>query len=77
MFICPTGKWGQNAENGNWYTHPAFSFGSSINKEENTQLTGIWVGKFENSGSVTALRIKPNVTSLSDTVVGAMFKKWI
>ncbi len=32
----------KNAENGNWYTHPAFTFGD-------TELRGIWVGKFEPS----------------------------
>ncbi len=30
----------ENAINGNWYTHPAFTFGD-------TELPGIWVGKFK------------------------------
>ena len=30
------------SENGDWYTHPAFTFGD-------TELSGIWVGKFETS----------------------------
>ncbi len=31
-----------NASNGEWYTHPAFTFGD-------TELVGIWIGKFEPS----------------------------
>ena len=41
-----------NKENGNWYTHPAFTFGD-------TELEGIWVGKFETIGSETAPTIIP------------------
>ena len=41
------------ASNGAYYTHPAFTFGS-------TELTGIWVGKFELTGSTTSPTIKPN-----------------
>ena len=43
------------------YTHPAFKFG-------NTELTGFWVGKFEVSGSTSAVTIKPNVTNLRKSV---------
>ena len=46
-----------NATNGEYYTHPAFTFG-------NTELKGIWVGKFELTGSTTTPTIKPNVSSL-------------
>ena len=52
--------------NGTWLTHPAFTFGT-------TELNGIWVGKFENSGSITNLTIKPNVQSLSNIDVSTMF----
>ena len=63
-----------NAVNGNWYTHPAFTFGDK-------ELTGFWVGKFEVSTSdavcnnsnasgaysgcdeVLPVKIKPNVNS--------------
>ena len=48
------------------YTHPAFKFG-------NTELTGFWVGKFEVSGSTSAITVKPNVTSLSDQTVSSFF----
>jgi hypothetical protein len=53
-------------KNGEWLTHPAFTFG-------NTELDGIWVGKFENSGSTTSLKILPDVTSLKNITLGDMF----
>jgi hypothetical protein len=52
--------------NGTWLTHPAFTFGT-------TELPGIWVGKFENSGTTTSLKILPDVTSLKNITVGDMF----
>ncbi len=55
-----------NATNGNWYTHPAFTFGSD-------ELTGFWVGKFEVSGSINKIAIKPNVTSLTNQTVSSFF----
>ena len=47
-------------------THPAFTFGS-------TELTGFWVGKFEVSGSTSAITVKPNVTSLRSQTVSSFF----
>jgi len=41
--------------NGEWLTHPAFTFGDD-------ELTGLWVAKFEVSGSSTAPKIKPLVS---------------
>src|SRR5574344_2558779 len=52
--------------NGTWLTHPAFTFGT-------TELPGIWVGKFENSGTTSALKILPDVTSLRSITLGDMF----
>ena len=48
------------------YTHPAFKLG-------NTELTGFWVGKFEVSGSTSAITVKPNVTSLRSQTVSSFF----
>ena len=48
------------------YTHPAFTFG-------NKELTGIWVGKFENSGTTDNITIIPNVSSLRSTSVSSFF----
>ena len=58
----------ENAVNGNWYTHPAFTFGDQ-------ELTGFWVGKFEVSGIVnqSQLTIKPNVSSLRSQTVSSLF----
>ena len=58
----------ENAVNGNWYTHPAFTFGGQ-------ELTGFWVGKFEVSGSVeqSQITIKPNVSSLREQIVSSFF----
>ena len=43
-----------------YYTHPAFTFGTD-------ELNGIWVGKFEMTGSAIAPTILPNETSLNGT----------
>ena len=56
----------QGTTNGTWLTHPAFTFGT-------TELNGIWVGKFETSGTTTNITIKPNQQSLTNLTVGAMF----
>ena len=61
----------QNKANGNWYTHPAFTM---INASGNkTELKGIWVGKFEVSGSTTAPRVKPGLSSLRSVTVANMY----
>ena len=60
-----------NKSNGNWYTHPAFTM---INASGNkTELKGIWVAKFEVSGSTTAPRVKPGVSSLINITVANMY----
>lgn len=45
--------------------HPAFTFG--------TEITGIWVAKFEASGTTSSVDLKPGVTSLRNTTIDAMF----
>ena len=52
--------------NGTYLTHPAFTFGA-------TELNGIWVGKFETSGTINNIQIKPNQQSLTNLSVGDMF----
>ena len=56
----------QNKANGNWYTHPAFTLGD-------TELKGIWVGKFETTGSTTTPTVKPGVASLKGIKVANMY----
>ena len=54
------------SKNGEWLTHPAFTFGS-------TELPGIWVGKFEASGKTDNYTIKPNEQSLTNININTMF----
>ena len=54
------------SHNGDWLTHPAFTFGTE-------ELNGIWIGKFENSGSTSDITIKPNMASLASLDVSTMF----
>ena len=56
----------QNKANGNWYTHPAFTLGD-------TELKGIWVGKFEKTGSTTTPTVKPGVSPLGNITVANMY----
>ena len=53
-------------KNGEWLTHPAFTFGDK-------ELAGIWVGKFKTSNTSTLPKIVPNVSSLRDMNVSAQF----
>ena len=53
-------------KNGEWLTHPAFTFG-------NTELPGIWVSKFEASGSTDNYQIKPNQKSLTNINLATMY----
>ena len=46
--------------------HPAFTFGA-------VELTGIWVSKFEASGTTSAIDIKPGVASLRTINVDGIF----
>ena len=52
--------------NGEWLTHPAFTFGD-------TELNGIWVGKFESSNTTSDVKIVPNVSNLRNINVSSMF----
>ena len=50
------------------YTHPSFTFGD-------TELTGLWVGKFESSATTeSTVIIKPNVQSLRNEAVSYQFR---
>lgn len=55
------------AKDGEWLTHPAFTFGD-------TELSGIWVGKFETTGTSDAPTIKPNQVSLTNQNVSLQFE---
>ena len=51
---------------GSYRTHPAFTFGD-------TELNGIWVGKFETTGNATTPTVKPNLQSLTNQKVIVQF----
>lgn len=53
-------------KNGQWLTHPAFTFGGA-------ELAGIWVGKFETTGTSEMPTIKPNHMSLTNQNNKKMF----
>ena len=63
---CTDNTYGSIVNGTSTYTHPAFKFGS-------TNLNGFWVGKFEVSGSTSAITVKPNVTSLRNQTVSSFF----
>lgn len=50
--------------NGKTYTHPAFTIGEQ-------ELTGIWVGKFELTGSISDITVKPDLKSIVNQQGGA------
>ena len=52
--------------NGEYYTHPAFTFGSS-------SLSGFWIGKFELTGSASKLTILPNTIALNNRTVNGFY----
>ena len=51
---------------GDWVVHPAFNFGG-------TQLSGIWVAKFEASNNSGIVNVKPGVSSWRNRTVDLMF----
>ena len=51
---------------GEYLTHPAFTFGD-------TELNGIWVGKFETTGTADSSTIKGNSASLVSQTISAQF----
>ena len=53
-------------KNGEWLTHPAFTFG-------NTELPGFWAAKFEASGTTDNYQIKPNQKSLTSINLATMY----
>ena len=54
------------SSNGEYLTHPAFTFGT-------TELDGIWVGKFETSGTADTPTIKAGLDSLTYQNVSTQF----
>ena len=57
----------QGSQVGEYITHPAFTFGSS-------EVNGIWVGKFETTGTADTPTVKPDVTSLRNQNISTQFQ---
>ena len=60
---------------GEYITHPAFWWDNNSNgvREEGEELTGIWVGKFETTGTGEEPTVKPDVASLRSQNVSTQF----
>ena len=54
--------------NNEMYTHPAFTLGDE-------ELAGIWVGKFETTGTIDNITVKPNSKSLTNQSVSSFASK--
>jgi hypothetical protein len=57
---------------GDWLTHPAFTVDPdgypTDNSDDEIELNGFWIGKFELTGTVAAPTTKPNIASLATSV---------
>ena len=56
--------------------HPAFTDGTSTgyeNGEWREEIEGIWIGKYETSGSTTELKVEPGVSSLRSQTIGTFY----
>lgn len=56
----------EGVANGDYLTHPAFTFGSK-------ELSGFWAGKFETTGDATTPTIKPNAVALTNQNANTQF----
>ena len=50
--------------NSKTYTHPAFTFGDE-------EIQGFWIGKFELTGTISNITVKPNLSSLRSQTVSS------
>ena len=59
------------ANNTTWATHPAFSWLDNDGNEE--ELNGLWIGKFETTGTVTNPTVKPNQHANVSEYIGEFY----
>ena len=75
--VCTDSAHGSIINGKSTYTHPAFCLGTKNTDGscDGTELTGIWVGKFEISGEATAanLTVLPNKNPIVSTNVSTYF----
>ena len=50
--------------NNKTYTHPAFTFGDE-------EIKGFWIGKFELTGTISNITVKPNLSSLRSQTISS------
>jgi hypothetical protein len=58
-----------------WATHPAFWWDKNSDgvRTSDEELNGIWVGKFETTGSISQPTVKPNLKSQIGQMIGVQF----
>ena len=65
-----------NSNNTTWATHPAFTwqYTTEANGFDKTyELNGIWIGKYETTGKITAPTVKPNQHANIDEYIGNFY----
>ncbi len=67
VFEAVLDKKSQGQNNGEWLTHPAFTFGDE-------ELKGLWIGKFQTTGRRSKPTIKPNMDILVYQNLGSQFE---
>ncbi len=72
------GKYTVDNPGGYYYTPSSFCWGNTCDDEgqrsnENTELSGIWISKFEMTGSLTEITSKPNETSITNQTNQSFF----
>ncbi len=65
-FESKTTSKSMGTKNGQWLTHPAFTFGTK-------ELEGFWVGKFETTGTSQTPTVKPRISALRNQTVSQQF----
>ena len=65
--------------NNKYYTHPAFWKDKNSNSihDNNEEIEGFWIGKFETTGSISNITIKPNITPLLNQTVGNFYNAFL
>lgn len=56
-----------------WLVHPAFT-SNAENGGGFGELTGIWIGKFETTGDINTLTVKPGIPPLRNQTINSMWK---
>ena len=76
IIFQPSSEISEGSQVGDYITHPAFWWDNDSDGSRDTgeELSGIWVGKFETTGSATTPTVLPDVESLRDQNVSTQFQ---